>query len=159
MDGQYYLFADFDPAGGHGRKDMSVAWFTSSDINQAFTFCGNIGQGHPDPDIMFAEGQFYLVTQMTTDFISPGPWVETVEVRVGMDTSNDGTVDEWGEWQLISEQYDYKAGFAKQIEKTPAQLNLSDLPEGYGIQFEVKVIDSTDNESKPILDKVVVKMK
>ena len=50
---------------------------------------GNVGKGHPDPGIMFAEGQFYLVTQTPKDFVSPGPWVETVEVRVGVDTNND----------------------------------------------------------------------
>ncbi|MEQ9303345.1 MAG: hypothetical protein RJQ14_05465 [Marinoscillum sp.] len=135
---------------------MSVAWFTSEDINQPFTFCGNIGQGHPDPDIVFAEGQFYLVTQLDVDFISPGPWVETVEVRGGVDTTNDGVIDQWSDWQVISEQYELIEGFSKQIGKIPARLDLSSLPQGFGFQFEIKVVDSTENESKPILDKVVV---
>lgn len=156
IGGQYYLFADFDPAGGHGRESMSAAWFTSDDINKPFTFCGNIGQGHPDPEILFAEGQFHLITQMNTDYISDGPWVETVEVRVGVDTTNDGAVDQWSEWEVVKEQYDYIEGFAKQIKKIPAALNLSMLPEGYGFQFELKIADTTENESKPILDKVVV---
>ena len=156
IGGQYYLFGDFDPAGSHGNKGMSTAWFTSDDINKQFTFCGNVGRGHPDPDIVFAEGQFYLITQQKTDYISSGPWVETVEVRMGVDTNNDGLVNEWSDWQVVKEQYDYMEGFAKQVEKTPAQLNFSDLPEGYGFQFEVKMIDTTENESKPILDKVVV---
>lgn len=159
IGGQYYLFADFDPAGGHGRESMSVAWFTSSDINKPFAFCGNIGQGHPDPDIIFAEGQFYLVTQFDTDFVSPGPWVETVKVRMGVDTSNDGAIDQWSDWQVVREQYDDIEGFAKQIEKIPATLELSGLPQGYGFQFEVQVIDATDNASKPILDKVEVSFK
>jgi len=156
IGGQYYLFADFDPAGGHGRKDMSVAWFTSDDINKPFTFCGNIGQGHPDPDIVFAEGQFYLVTQLDKDFISSGPWVETVEIRVGVDTNNDGMANEWTDWQVVKEQYDYIDGFSKQIKKIPAKLSLSNLPEGYGFQFEVKMTDTTENKSKPVLDKLVV---
>ena len=156
IGGQYYLFGDFDPAGSHGNKGMSTAWFTSDDINKQFTFCGNVGRGHPDPDIVFAEGQFYLITQQKTDYISSGPWVETVEVRMGVDTNNDGLVNEWSDWQVVKEQYDYMEGFAKQVEKTPAQLNFSNLPEGYGFQFEVKMIDTTENESKPILDKVVV---
>ncbi|WP_406684704.1 hypothetical protein N1F78_02965 [Seonamhaeicola sp. MEBiC1930] len=156
IGGQYYLFADFDPANGHGRKDMSVAWFTSDDINKQFTFCGNIGQGHPDPDIMYAEGKFYLVTQMNTDYISDGPWVETVEVRAGVDTTNDGESDEWSDWKVVKEQYNIIEGFSKQIERTPAQLDLSGLPEGYGFQFEVRIIDVTQNESKPIIDKIVV---
>lgn len=156
IGGQYYLFADFDPAGGHGRENMSVAWFTSDDISKPFTFCSNIGQGHPDPDIVFAEGQFYLLTQRNTDYVSPGPWVETVEVRMGVDTTNDGAIDQWSDWQIVKEQYDYMEGFAKQVGKTPANLDLSGLPAGYGFQFEVKITDTTENESKPILNKMVV---
>lgn len=156
---QYYLFADFDPAGGHGRESMSAAWFTSDDINKPFTFCGNIGQGHPDPEILFAEGKFHLITQMNTDYISDGPWVETVKVRVGVDTTNDGALDQWSEWAVVKEEYDYMEGFAKQIKKIPAALHLSMLPEGYGFQFEVKIADTAENESKPILDKVVVAFK
>ncbi|ALJ05375.1 hypothetical protein APS56_09670 [Pseudalgibacter alginicilyticus] len=156
IGGQYYLFADFDPAGGHGRESMSVAWFTSNDINKPFTFCGNIGQGHPDPDILFAEGKFHLITQMETDYISDGPWVETVEVRVGIDTTNDGNINQWSEWQVVKEQYNYIKGFAKQIERIPATVNLLELPEGYAFQFEVKISDSTENQSKPILDKLIV---
>ncbi|WP_372757746.1 hypothetical protein [Mariniflexile sp.] len=156
IGGQYYLFADFDPAGGHGRESMSVAWFTSNDINKPFKFCGNIGKGHLDPDIMFAEGKFHLITQMNTDYVSDGPWVETVEIRVGVDTTNDGAIDQWSDWQVVKEQYDYKEGFSKQIKKNPATVDLSGLPEGYGFQFEVKVTDTTENESKPILDELVV---
>ncbi|MCB4807868.1 hypothetical protein LG651_06360 [Tamlana sp. 62-3] len=156
IGGQYYLFADFDPANGHGRKDMSVAWFTSSDINKPFEFCGNIGQGHPDPDIMFAEGKFYLITQMNTDYVSDGPWVETVEARIGIDTNNNGEVDTWSEWQPVKEQYNYIEDFAKQVERIPASLNVSDLPEGYGFQLEVKISNASKNMSKPVLDKLEV---
>ncbi len=136
---------------------MSVAWFTSSDINKTFEFCGNIGQGHPDPDVCFAEGQFYLVTQMKTDYVSPGPWVEKVEARVGVDTDNDGAVDQWTGWQEVKEHYDYIAGFAKQIARKPAGMDLSGLPSGYGFQFEVRITDTTDNPSRPILDNVAVR--
>ncbi len=156
IGGQYYLFGDFDPATGHGRKSMSVAWFTSSSINEPFTFCGNIGQGHPDPDIMFAKGQFYLVTQMATDYVSPGPWVDGVDVRVGVDVSNNGAVDEWTDWQAVSESYDTIPGFSKQVSRTPARLDLSSLPAGYGFQFEVRLTDTTENDSKPILDKITL---
>ena len=135
---------------------MSVCWFTSADINKPFTWCGNIGKGHPDPEILFAEGQFYLITQMETDYVSPGPWVETVEIRIGVDMTNDGKIDQWSEWQTISEQYDYIEGFSKQIAKVPAQMDLSQLPEGYGFQFEIKISDTTENESRPILENVVV---
>ena len=135
---------------------MSVGWFTSPSMDQQFTWCDHIGKGHPDPDICFAEGRFYLVTQQNTDFSSPGPWVDGVEVRGGVDTDNDGQVDEWTEWQTVKESYDYTPGFAKQIKKTPASLDLSGLPQGYGFQFEVRLTDTTDNKSKPMLDKVTM---
>ncbi|MDF1862060.1 MAG: hypothetical protein P1U87_17720 [Verrucomicrobiales bacterium] len=146
---QYYLFGDYDPAGGH---QMSVGWFTSPSIDQEFTWCDHIGNGHPDPDICFAEGQFYLATQMKTDYVSPGPWVETVSARVGVDTDKDGKVDQWSEWQELKESYDYIAGFSKQVKRTPAQMDLSDLPGGYGFQIELKISDSTENKSKPIVE-------
>lgn len=150
---QYYLFADFDRSEG---EPMSVCWFTSPDISQPFTWCGNIGEGHPDPDILFAEGQFYLVTQQKTDYVSSGPWVESVEARVGVDTTNDGAVDAWTDWTVMTERYDYIPGFSKQVERIPAQLDLSGLPEGYGFQVEIKLIDTTENTSKPILDSIVL---
>ena len=93
---------------------------------------------------------------MKTDYVSPGPWVETVEVRVGVDTNNDKAIDMWTDWQSVTESYDYTEGFAKQIAKTPAQLDLSKLPEGFGFQFEVKLTDTTENDSKPELDQVTL---
>ena len=148
IDGQYYLFADYDPE--HGAK-MSVAWFTSPDINEPFEFCDHIGEGHPDPDVCFAEGQFYLATQQKTGYVSPGPWVETVEARVGVDTDNDGKIDQWSDWREVKETYDYIEGFSKQVAKAPARLDLSDLPEGFGFQVELKLTDSTENKSKPLI--------
>ncbi|MFK7910138.1 MAG: hypothetical protein AB8F34_05995 [Akkermansiaceae bacterium] len=156
IGGQYYLFGDYDPAGGH---EMSVGWFTSSSIDEPFTWCDNIGKGHPDPDVCFAEGRFYLATQQSTDYTSPGPWVEKAEVRVGVDTDNDGKTDKWTDWQQVKESYDYIKGFSKQIKKTPASLDLSSLPEGYGFQFEIKLTDTTENKSKPILESVELKFK
>ena len=152
IGGQYYLFADFHPA----NDKIRVGWFTSSSLDKPFTFCGEIGRGHPDPDVMFAEGKFYLATQMSTDYISPGPWVETVEVRVGVDTNNDGTANQWTGWQEVKESYDYIPGFSKQVAKTPAKLDSSDLPEGFGFQFELRLTDTTENNSKPILEKVTI---
>ncbi|MDF7824774.1 hypothetical protein P4B35_12185 [Pontiellaceae bacterium B12227] len=160
IGGQYYLFCDFDPSTAHGdKKAMSVAWFTSPDINEQFTFCGNLGSGHPDPDVIFAEGQFYLATQMSTDYVSSGPWVEGVEVRVGVDVSNDGKIDEWTDWQTASERYEAIQGFAKQVATIPAELDLSTLPAGYGFQFEMKLSDQTENDSRPIIDQVQLQFK
>ncbi len=154
IGGQYYLFCDFDPATGKGKHAMSVGWFTSDSIDKQFKWCGKIGKGHPDPDIMFAEGKFYLATQQKDDFVSPGPWVEEVEVRVGVDTDDDQTIDQWTDWARAKETYDYIEGFSKQVAKTPAQVDLSSLPEGFGFQFEVKLKDTTKNRSKPILEKI-----
>ena len=135
---------------------MSVGWFTSRSIDEPFEWCGKVGKGHPDPDIMFAEGRFYLATQQPMDFVSSGPWVEDVHVRVGVDTDNDKQVDEWTEWTQVKESYDYVKGFAKQVARTPASLDLSSLPEGYGFRFEVKLKDTTENRSTPVLDRVTV---
>ena len=152
IGGRYYLFGDYHkPPKG---TPMSVAWFTSDSLDQEFVFCDKIGQGHPDPDVCFAEGQFYLVTQQKTDYVSPGPWVESVEVRVGVDTDGDGQIDRWTDWQAVKETYDHIPGFAKQVAKAPAAIDLADLPEGTGFQFEVKLTDTTENKSKPILDRV-----
>ena len=158
IGGQYYLFGDYDPAGAHGQKHMKTVWFTSSDINKPFVKCSTIGSGHPDPDIIFAEGQFYLISQ-TNDFISPGPWVDGVEVRVGVDTNNDKKINRWSKWQSIKETYSGVEGFAKQVAKTPAKANLSSLPNGYGFQYEIRLTDTTENESKPVLDKVTLSFK
>jgi len=151
IGGQYYLFGDYDPAGGH---KMSVGWFTSSSIDQEFTWCDKIGNGHPDPDICFAEGRFYLATQQRVDFVSPGPWVEKVEARVGVDTDDDGEINQWSKWRAVKETYDYIEGFSKQIKRKPAQLDLNDLPKGFGFQIELIVTDTTNNKSKSMVESV-----
>ena len=147
IGGQYYLFCDFHPA----HKPIRTAWFTSSSIDQPFEFCGEIGKGHPDPDIGFAEGKFYLITQTANDYVSTGPWVEKVESRVGVDTDNDGKIDKLTKWSEMKESYDYIDGFSKQIKKTPARLDLAELPAGYGFQIEVKLSNITSNASKPMI--------
>lgn len=38
------------------------------------------------------------------------------------------------------------------MERIPATLDLANLPEGYGFQIEVKLDDTTDNESKPMVE-------
>ena len=153
IGGQYYLFCDYDPK---DAKQMSVGRFTSRSIDEPFEWCGNVGKGHPDPDVMFAEGQFYLATQQPNDFVSPGPWVESVEVRVGVDTDNDKVIDQWTDWTQVKESYDYVEGFAKQVARDPAELDLAKLPEGFGFQFELKMTDTTANRSAPVIDRVTV---
>ena len=58
--------------------------------------------------------------------------------------------------QVVKEAYDYTPGFAKQVQKTSAAMDLSKLPRGFGFQFEVRMTDTTENKSKPILDSVVL---
>jgi hypothetical protein len=82
-----------------------------------------------------------------------------VEIRVGVDTDKDSKIDKWTDWQEIKETYDHTPGFSKQISKSPASLDLSSLPEGFGFQFEIKLTDSTENDSKPILEEVLVEFK
>lgn len=154
---QYYLFGDFHPAKTTERQQMQIAWFTSPALGTPFEFCGSIGSGHPDPDIGFAEGQFYLINQTKNDYVSPGPWVDTVEVRVGIDTTNNGQADTWSDWQAVREKYDYLEGFAKQLQRTPASMDLKGLPAGFGFCFELRLSDATENESKPILDSVILR--
>ena len=82
--------------------------------------------------------------------MSPGPWVESVSARVGVDTGNDGTIDRWTDWTEVRETYDYIPGFSKQIQRTPATLDLSELPAGYGFQIELNLTDTTANKPKPM---------
>lgn len=152
---QLYLFSDFHPVG----KSIRVARFTSNSIYKEFTLAGELGDGHPDPTTGFAEGQFYLITQQTKDYISPGPWVEEVEARGGVDTDADGSIDKWTDWQVIKETYDHKPGYARVVDAAPAELNLSSLPEGFGFKFEFRVTDKTSNSSVPIMDKVQMSLK
>ncbi len=153
IGGQYYLFGDYDPAGGH---EMATGWFTSPSLDQEFVWCDKIGKGHPDPDVCFAEGQFYLATQQKTDYVSPGPWVEKVTARVGVDTDGDKAIDQWTNWAEVKESYDYIEGQSKQVSKTPATLDVSALPAGFGYQVELKVEDTTENKSKPIVEALVL---
>jgi len=152
IGGRYYLVGDFHPA----HQSIRTAILTSPSLNEKFEFIGELGQGHPDPDIGFAEGQFYLINQTSKDYVSPGPWVDTVEVRVGVDTNKDGKVDAWSKWAEVKEKYDHIPGFSKQIERIPASLNLKKLPKGHGLGFEIRLSDTTENHSKPLIDQVKI---
>lgn len=143
-----------DGAIGTKGSQMSVAWFTSASLDEQFEFCGHIGVGHPDPDICVAKGRFYLAPRMSTGFVSPGPWVERVEVRIGSDTDHDAAIDQWSNWAEIKEHYDHTPGFAKHVKRTPARLDLAGLSAGFGFQFELRLTDTTENTSKPIVDGV-----
>jgi len=78
---------------------------------------------------------------------------------VGVDTNNNGKADKWSKWLAVKESYDYIAGFSKQIKRIPAQMDLSELPEGFGFQVEFKIDDTTENKSKPSIDRLTVSFK
>ncbi|BCX48741.1 hypothetical protein HAHE_26490 [Haloferula helveola] len=145
---RFYLFGDYDEVGA----GIKVARFTSDSIYKEFDLVGSLGSGHPDPTVGFAEGQFYLITQQSTDFVSPGPWVDGVEARAGVDTDGDSTIDQWTAWQPVAEQYDHTAGYIRVVTLTPAQLDLSALPSGYGFQFEFRIDDTVVATTSPIMD-------
>ena len=153
IGGQYYLFADYHPANGKIR----IGWFTSESIDKPFEFCGEIGSGHPDPDIGFAEGVFYLINQTKHDYLSTGPWVQGVEARVGVDTDGDAKIDQWTDWQVMSESYERIEGFSKQIKRNPATLDASSLAAGTGFEFQLKMYDVEGNVTLPELDRVTLK--
>ena len=106
--------------------------------------------------MIFAEGKFYLATQMKTDYVSEGPWVDGVELRVGLDTSNDGKIDQWTDWTALKENDKGIAGFAKQVAVEPAQMDLSTLPKAYGYQFEIRLKADSKTKVKPVLDQLEV---
>ncbi len=143
---EYYLFCDHDKVSG----EMGVARFHSSDLmKEEFQHQQTIGKGHPDPTVGFAEGQFYLVTQMSTDYTSPGPWVDGVTTRVGIDSTGDGKIDSHTEWQTISESYQLKPGYSRVVEITPASLDLSELPKAHAWQVEIKIDDTAVEMASP----------
>lgn len=149
---RFYIFCDYDP---HDEK-MRVGYWSNDSLNSRFQWGGDIGMGfHPDPTIGFAEGKFYLIVQRAKqDYVSPGPWVEEVEARAGVDVDGDQTIDQWTDWQVVKERYSRKAGFARLVETAPASLDLSSLPAGLGFGFEFRTEDKTNNESQPILDRI-----
>jgi hypothetical protein len=155
---QYYLFGDYDSTSDE-EKSMRVACFTSSDINSRFTRVSEIGENlHPDPTVGFAEGRFYLIVQNRKgaeqyDFASPGPWVDGVEARAGVDTDGDGAVDQRTSWQKVKEAYRRKPGFARVIESDPAALDLSSLPAGRGFRFECRLTRDANDPVQAVLDR------
>ncbi len=147
---QYYLFGDYEPVG----QTIRLARFTGKSIYGEFDLVGSTDTGgHPDPTVGFAEGKFYLITQKNS-FYSPGPWVEGVEARAGVDGDGNGTIDTWTAWQTVREQYSHTPNFIRVVTLTPAGLDLAALPAGYGFQFEFRMDDTVVTGVSPIMDRV-----
>jgi mono/diheme cytochrome c family protein len=150
----YHLFGDYDSA--DHNKPMRMARFHTDDLNKEFKWSGEIGKGfHPDPSVGFAEGKFYVIIQRATDFVSPGPWVDGVEARAGVDKDGDGTIDEWTDWQAVKESYSQKSGFARIVDVAPARVGTDKLPAGQGFAFEYRT-SRLDNGVQPIMDRVTL---
>lgn len=149
---RFFMFSDFHPAG----QNIRLARFASDSLYEEFEFTGSMHDGHPDPSVGFAEGRFYLFTQQSTDYTSPGPWVDGVESRAGVDVDGNGTIDEWTAWQAISEQYDYTPEYIRVVTLTPAQIDLSGLSAGYGFQYEFRVDNTVVPGISPIMNRVEV---
>ena len=149
----YYLFADDHPEG----SGIGLGYWYSDDLYGEFTYGGKIRDGmHPDPTAGFAEGEFVMFVQGPAtgagqDLTSSGPWVDGVEAQAGVDTDGDGEIDVWTEWQDVSEQYSRIDGFAKAYAVDPADLDLSGLPDGFGIQFRIRT-----NDTAAVFDSVIV---
>lgn len=150
---RFYIFCDYDP---HDER-MRVGYWSSESLNGPFEWGGDIGMGfHPDPTIGFAEGKFYLIVQRSqNDYVSTGPWVDGVSARGGVDTDGDGKVDRWTSWQAIRETYARKPGFSRIVEATPAALDLTELPAGFGFSFEFKTKRRSANQAQPVIDRVI----
>ncbi|UCG84889.1 MAG: hypothetical protein JSW71_13160 [Gemmatimonadota bacterium] len=151
---QYYLFCDYD---SHDEgKSMRIGRWRSDDVQKPFEWDGEIGEGfHPDPTVGFAEDRFYLLVQRNdSDFTSDGPWVDGVEARVGVDTDKDGIIDQWTEFVRIQETYSQKPGFVRVIDASPATLNASNLPAGYGFKIEFRTHEHEGFQ--PVIDAVEV---
>ena len=146
----YYLFCDYDP--GDEEKSMRVGRWYSDDIKKQFTWDGEIGEGfHPDPTIGFAEGRFFLLVQRSEyDFVSPGPWVDQIFIRAGVDTDHDGKIDQWTKFEKIKEAYKQKPGYTKVIEVKQAVFSAESLPPGWA--FKIEIMTGPNNSLRPVIN-------
>ncbi|MEP4078012.1 Ig-like domain-containing protein [Haloferula sp.] len=149
---RYYTFSDYEHDDHSGFINTGIS--VSNSLYESFELVADIGDGHPDPTSGFAEGQFYLITQQSTDYVSSGPWVDGVQARAGVDTDNNGSIDQWTGWQTLTESYDHTPGYSRVITVTPAEIDMSSLPAGYGFQFELQLDDTIVPGSTPIMDQV-----
>ena len=151
---RYYAFGDYERE-VNGEAFLNTGILVGDSLYDSFEIVADVGPDrHPDPTTGFAEGQFYLITQQTTDFISSGPWVDGVEARAGVDTNGDDIIDEWTDWQSLSEGYDHTPGYPRIITLTPAAIDMSGLSAGLGFQFELRLDDNVVSGSTPIMDRV-----
>ncbi len=146
---QYYLFGDYVPK--ESGKTIRIGRWRSDDINKQFIWDGEIGENiHPDPTIGFAENKFYLITQGENDFISEGPWINGVEVQVGVDLDGDDHVDKWSGFVPLRENYTKSSCFSKVIHTIPAEVIFPTLEAAYS--FTIRYKFSNENGFFPTID-------
>lgn len=89
------------------------------------------------------------------DLLSYGPWVQGVETQAGVDVDGDGEIDQWTDWQDVSDNYYQIEGYSKAFDIEEAMLDLSSLPAGYGVAFQLRsasggvVFDNVEVNSEP----------
>ena len=154
----YYLFADDDQEDGIG-----LGYWYGDSLEAEFTYGGRLRDGlHPDPGVGFGEGNFVMMLQSTdgdnvfgNDLLSHGPWVQGIEAQAGVDVDGDGQIDEWTDWQGVSESYSQIPGYSKAFDVQEAMLDTSSLPSGYGFSFRLRsalgnvVFDNVTVNSEP----------
>lgn len=146
---QYYLFSDYVP--NESEKTMRIGRWRSNDITTKFIWSGEIGENlHPDPTVGFAENKFYLITQAEHDFVSEGPWVDGVELRVGVDINGDDVIDNWSDYVQIKELYSKNSCYAKVVNVVPAKATLPDLEAAYGFSIQIRL--HSKNGFFPVID-------
>ena len=79
--------------------------------------------------------------------------MEGVKARVGVDINGDNRVDRWTDWQELKETYRQKDGYLRVVEKTPASIDLSNLPSGKQVMFEIQVDDEKTKGVTPLISK------
>ena len=138
----YYLFCDDDSE----EEGIGLGYWFGNSLDEPFTYGGRLLDGlHPDPGVGFGEGNFLLMLQQNdndgiygNDLLSHGPWVQGIEAQAGVDIDGDGEIDEWSEWQDITESYFQLEGYSKAFGVEEATLDTSSLPAGFGVAFRMR---------------------
>ena len=66
------------------------------------------------------------------------PWQLGMRGRLGVDVDEDGTVEQWTDWQELTEAHQRKPGFARVIDVKPATLSAQGLPDVETHIFEIE---------------------
>lgn len=108
-----------------------------------------------------ADGNDGWRTDTTDEWQAAASQIEGLTMSDGLLALTDGHPDPdigfASDWRELTEQYESIEGFAKQVKRIPASMDLSTLPEGYGFCFELCIEDTTANTSAPTLDRAEIR--